>query len=172
MEKSGAKIAICPGSFDPVTIGHMDIINRARKIFDHIIVAVLVNPEKHAAFTLEERIDLLKRCTKGMDDIEVVGFDGLLADYAKIRNATAIVKGLRAMSDFEYEFQMALINKKLNPDLETVYLNTTAENMFLSSSGVKQVASFGGDISNFVPECILDDIKERLCTGGKKNERG
>ncbi|HCW80319.1 MAG TPA: pantetheine-phosphate adenylyltransferase [Ruminococcaceae bacterium] len=172
MKKSGAKIAICPGSFDPVTIGHMDIINRARKIFDHIIVAVLVNPAKHAAFTLEERIDLLKRCTKGMDDVEVVGFDGLLADYAKIRNATAIVKGLRAMSDFEYEFQMALINKKLNPDLETVYLNTTAENMFLSSSGVKQVASFGGDISNFVPECILDDIKERLCTGGKKNERG
>lgn len=166
------KTAICPGSFDPVTLGHMDIINRARKVFDHIIVAVLVNPEKHTAFTLEERIELLKRCTAGMDNVEIVGFDGLLADYAKVRGATAIVKGLRAMSDFEYEFQMALFNKKLNPELETVFLNTTAENMFLSSSGVKQVACFGGDISNFVPECILDDIERRLCTGGKQNERG
>ncbi len=166
------KIAICPGSFDPVTLGHMDIINRARKIFDYIIVAVLVNPAKQTAFTLEERIELLKRCTADMKDVEVVGFDGLLADYARTRKATAIVKGLRVMSDFEYEFQMALINKKLNPELETVYLNTTAENMFLSSSGVKQVASFGGDISNFVPPCILKDIKQRLCTGGKQNERG
>lgn len=166
------RIAICPGSFDPVTLGHMDIISRSRKLFDHIIVAVLVNPAKHTAFTLEERINLLKRCTKDMKDVEVVGFDGLLADYAKIRGATAIVKGLRAMSDFEYEFQMSLVNKKLNPELETVFLNTTAEYMFLSSSGVKQVASFGGDISNFVPECILRDIERRLCTGGKQNERG
>lgn len=101
------KIAICPGSFDPVTLGHMDIINRARKLFDRLIVAVLVNPAKHTAFTLEERIDLLKRCTQSMKDVEVVGFDGLLADYAKIRGACAIVKGLRAMSDFEYEFQMS-----------------------------------------------------------------
>jgi pantetheine-phosphate adenylyltransferase len=162
------KIAICPGSFDPVTLGHMDIINRARKLFDHIIVAVLVNPEKHTAFTVEERINMLKRCTQDMEDVEVAGFDGLIADYARIRNATAIVRGLRAMSDFEYEFQMALFNKKLNPNLETVYLNTTAENMFLSSSGVKQVASFGGDISNFVPACILYDIEQRLCAGGKQ----
>lgn len=162
------KIAICPGSFDPVTLGHMDIINRARKLFDHTIVAVLVNPAKHTAFTLDERIGLLKRCTKDMEGVEVVGFDGLLADYAKICHATAIVKGLRAMSDFEYEFQMALINRKLNPELETVFLTTTAENMFLSSSGVKQVASFGGDISNFVPECTLQDIQRRLCAGGKQ----
>jgi pantetheine-phosphate adenylyltransferase len=162
------KTAICPGSFDPVTLGHMDIINRARKIFDHTIVAVLVNPEKHTAFTVEERINMLKRCTQGMEDVEVAGFDGLIADYARIRDATAIVKGLRAMSDFEYEFQMALFNKKLNPELETIYLNTTAENMFLSSSGVKQVACFGGDISNFVPECILQDIEQRLCAGGKQ----
>lgn len=162
------RTAICPGSFDPVTLGHMDIINRARKIFDHTIVAVLINPEKHTAFTVEERIDLLRRCTEGMDDVEVVGFDGLLADYAKIRDAVAIVKGLRAMSDFEYEFQMTLFNKKLNEDLETVFLTTTAENMFLSSSGVKQVASFGGDISHFVPECILDDIEQRLCAGGRR----
>ncbi|QAT50151.1 pantetheine-phosphate adenylyltransferase [Caproiciproducens sp. NJN-50] len=162
------KIAICPGSFDPVTLGHMDIINRARKLFDHTIVAVLVNPEKHTAFTVEERINMLKRCARDMKDVEVVGFDGLIADYARIRDAAAIVKGLRAMSDFEYEFQMALFNKKLNPELETIYLNTTAENMFLSSSGVKQVACFGGDISNFVPECILQDIEQRLCVGGKR----
>lgn len=162
------KIAICPGSFDPVTFGHLDIINRARKIFDHLIVAVLVNPNKHTSFTVEERIDMLKRATTNMQGVEVVGFEGLLADYAKIRDATAIVKGLRAMSDFEYEFQMALTNKKLNPNLETLFLTTRAENMYLSSSIVKQVASFDGDISNFVPECILDDITERLYTGGKK----
>lgn len=161
------KIAICPGSFDPVTLGHLDIINRSRKVFDKTIVAVLVNPEKHTLFTVDERIELLKRCTKGMNDVEVVGFDGLLAEYARERNVTAIVKGLRALSDFEYEFQMALTNKVLNPNLETMFLTTSAENMFLSSSIVKQIASFGGDISNFVPECILEDIKERLCAGGK-----
>lgn len=166
------KIAICPGSFDPVTLGHMDIIARAAKVFDYLIVAVLINPAKNTAFTLEERIELLKRCTAGMKNLEIVGFDGLLADYARLRNATAIVKGLRAMSDFEYEFQMALFNKRLNPELETVFLTPTAENMFLSSSGVKQVASFGGDISSFVPECILEDIQQRLRTGGKQNERG
>ena len=149
-----------------MTLGHIDIINRARRVFDHTIIAVLVNPEKHTAFTVEERISLLKRCTSGMENVEIVGFDGLLADYARIRHATAIVKGLRAMSDFEYEFQMALFNKKLNPELETVFLTTSAENMFLSSSGVKQVACFGGDISHFVPACILDDIEKRLCTGG------
>jgi pantetheine-phosphate adenylyltransferase len=162
------KIAICPGSFDPVTLGHLDIINRACKIFDHLIVAVLINPEKHTSFTVEERIDMLKRCTKDMEGVEVVGFEGLLADYARIRHATAIVKGLRALSDFEYEFQMALTNKELNPKLETLFLATRAENMFLSSSVVRQIASFNGDISNFVPECILDDITKRLCSGGKK----
>ena len=162
------RIAICPGSFDPVTLGHMDIITRAQKVFDKVIVAVLINPEKHTSFTVEERIDLLNRATAGLENVEVVGFNGLLADYARMRNAAAIVKGLRAVTDFEYEFQMALINKKLNPGLETMFLTTSAENMFLSSSIVKQIASFGGDISNFVPECILKDIQERLCTGGRK----
>jgi len=161
------KIAICPGSFDPVTLGHLDIINRSRKVFDKTIVAVLVNPEKHTLFTVDERIELLKRCTRGMDDVEVVGFEGLLAEYARERNVTAIVKGLRALSDFEYEFQQALTNKVLNPNLETMFLTTNAENMFLSSSIVKQIAGFGGDISNFVPECILEDIIERICAGGK-----
>lgn len=161
------KLAICPGSFDPVTIGHLDIIGRARKIFDHVIVAVMVNPEKHTMFTTEERIALIQKCTKDMDDVEVVSFDGLLADYAKMRGATAIVKGLRAMSDFEYEFQQALTNRKLNPELETVFMITRAENMFLSSSIVKQIAGFGGDVSNFVPACILDDIKERIYAAKK-----
>ena len=158
---------IYPGSFDPVTIGHLDIIGRARKIFDHVIVAVMVNPEKHTMFTTEERIALIQKCTKDMEDVEVVSFDGLLADYAKMRGATAIVKGLRAMSDFEYEFQQALTNRKLNPELETVFMITRAENMFLSSSIVKQIASFGGDVSNFVPACILDDIKERIYAAKK-----
>ena len=162
------RIAICPGSFDPVTLGHLDIINRARKLFDHVIVAVLINPAKHTSFTVEERIGLLRRVTEGMEEVEVVWFEGLLADYARIRGAAAIVKGLRAVSDFEYEFQMALINERLNPDVETIFLTTRSENMFLSSSIVKQIASFGGDISSLVPECILNDIKDRLCTGGQQ----
>lgn len=164
------KTAIYPGSFDPVTLGHLDIIQRAGKVFDRIIVAVLVNPAKHVVFTVDERIDFLRRATAGMDNIEFVGFDGLLADYAKKRDINVIVKGLRALSDFEYEFQMALTNRKLNPELETMFFTTSAENMFLSSSMVKQIAGFGGDISNFVPPCILGDLKERLYTGGKCHE--
>ena len=161
------KIAICPGSFDPATLGHMDIIERSRKVFDKVIVAVMVNPEKNTMFTVEGRIERLMKCTKDKHNVEVVGFDGLLSEYARQRGVTAIVKGLRALSDFEYEFQQALTNKKLNPNLETLFLTTSAENMFLSSSIVKQIASFGGDISNFVPECVLDKIKERLYSGGK-----
>lgn len=162
------RIAVCPGSFDPVTIGHLDIISRACKIFDKVIVAVPVNPDKNASFTVEERMELLRKVTETEHlPVEVDCVHGLLADYARKKGATAIVKGLRAMSDFEYEFQMALTNKKLNPELETMFLATSAENMFLSSSMVKQVAGFGGDISHFVPECIMDTIKERLCTGGK-----
>ena len=150
------RIAVCPGSFDPVTIGHLDIISRASRIFDKIIVGVPVNPEKHFSFTVEERMDLLRRviAAEGLENIEVDKVDGLLADYAKRRGAMVIVKGLRALSDFEYEFQQALTNKKLNPELETMFLSTSAENMFLSSSMVKQVAGFGGDISHFVPPCI------------------
>ncbi|HHV32391.1 pantetheine-phosphate adenylyltransferase [Caproiciproducens sp. LBM24188] len=162
------KTAICPGSFDPVTLGHLDIINRSRVMFDKTIVAVMVNPAKRTMFTVEERIKLLKRCTEGMDNVEIVGFDGLLADYARQRDVKIIVKGLRALSDFEYEFQQALANKKLNPELETVFLTTSAENMFLSSSVVKQIASFGGDVSNFVPECILEDINARIREEGGK----
>ena len=125
----------------------------------------MINPAKKTLFTVDERIELLKRAVKGMDHVEVVGFEGLLADYARIRGASAVVKGLRAVTDFEYEFQQALTNKKLNPDLETLFMTTNSEHMFLSSSIVKQIAMFGGDISNFVPESILDDVKKRICEG-------
>lgn len=161
------KTAICPGSFDPVTLGHVDIITRASKMFEKVIVAVMVNPSKVPSFTIEERTLFLKEALRSLDNIEIVSFDGLLADYARDRKAMAIVKGLRAVSDFEYEFQMALTNKKLNSELETVFFTTSAENMFLSSSVVKQIACFGGDISKFVPGCIHDAIKQRLYKGGK-----
>ena len=160
------RIAVCPGSFDPVTIGHLDIIIRDCKIVDKVIAAVPVNPDKHGSFTIEERMELIRKATVGLN-VEVDSVTGLLEDYCKDKNVTSIVKGLRALSDFEYEFQMALTNKKLNPELETMFLATSAENMFLSSSMVKQIAGFGGDISPFVPAVILDEIKERLCNGGK-----
>ncbi len=153
---------ICPGSFDPVTLGHVDIIKRASKMFDKVIVAVLVNMSKAPSFSTQERIEFLKRAVGDIPNVEIVGFSGLLADYARERGAKAVVKGLRAMSDFEYEFQMALTNKKLNPDLDTVFLTTEAQYMYLSSSMVKQVASLGGDISNFVPACIHAQVFERL----------
>ncbi|MFI3326089.1 MAG: pantetheine-phosphate adenylyltransferase [Clostridia bacterium] len=164
------KIAVCPGSFDPVTLGHIDIITRACKIFDKVIVAIPKNPTKSASFTEKERVHLLEIVAKERNlEIEIEIVDGLLADYAKEKGADVIVKGLRAMTDFEYEFQMALTNKKLNSELETVFLATSSENMFLSSSMVKQIAGFGGDISHFVPECILKIIQERLCNGGNSN---
>ena len=160
------KIAIYPGSFDPVTSGHLNIIRRAAKIFDRVIVCVMVNAGKNPMFTQAERVDFIRRITEDIPNVEVDSSSELLADYAKRRGSCVIVKGLRAVSDFEYEFQMALTNKKLNPELETVFLTTSGENMYLSSSIVKQVARFGGDISNFVPECILEEIKARLCKGG------
>lgn len=158
------RTVICPGSFDPVTLGHVDIITRAASMFDKVIVAVLVNSSKNPSFTIDERIALLRKALNGIENVEVKSFNGLLADYAKETGATAVVKGLRAMSDFEYEFQMSLTNNKLNPDLETIFLTSRAEYMFLSSSMVKQVATFGGDITYFVPECIHDEIKKRLAT--------
>lgn len=153
---------ICPGSFDPVTLGHIDIITRASGMFDHVVVGVLNNLAKNPSFTTEERIALLSEATAQLDNVEIVGFDGLLADYTKQYGINAIVKGLRAVSDFEYEFQQALTNKKLNPELETLFLTCNSEYMYLSSSIVKQVAALGGDISSFVPECVHDKILERL----------
>ncbi len=156
------RIAVCPGSFDPVTLGHRDIIQRASKLFDKVIVLVSVNAMKNPSFTAVERVKLIEKVTADLDNVVIDINDGLLADYVKKVGACAIIKGLRAVSDFEYEFQMALANKILYDGAETVFLTTSAENMYLSSSVVKQIASFGGDITHFVPECILGDIKARL----------
>lgn len=157
------RIAVCPGSFDPVTLGHLDIIGRASKLFDRVIVLVSTNLEKSPSFTLTERLLMIESVTKAYDNVIIDILDHeLLADYVCRVGATAIVKGLRAVSDFEYEFQMALANKKLYPMAETVFLTTAAENMYLSSSVVKQIASLGGDISSFVPLEILPMIAERL----------
>ena len=156
------KIAVCPGSFDPITLGHIDVINRAAKLFDQVIVLISINVAKRSSFTKEERMELAKKATAHLSNVVVDSDDGLLADYLRKKGACAIVKGLRAVSDFEYEFQMSLANKKLNPEAETIFLTAAAENMYLSSNLVKQIASFGGDISGFVPECIAEDIKKRL----------
>lgn len=156
------RIAVCPGSFDPITNGHLDIIKRASLLFDKVIVLVSVNPEKQCSFTQEERVQMIKECTNDIENVSVDTFYGLLADYVKKNNACAIVKGLRAVSDFEYEFQQSLANKNINPNAETVFLTTSAEFMFLSSSLVKQIALFGGDISEFVPQTILSQIQKRL----------
>ena len=156
------KIAIYPGSFDPITLGHLDIITRAAAMFDKLIVVVMSNADKHCTFSPQERKEMIEKCVGNLKNVEVDFSDGLLADYAAQRNACAIIKGLRAMSDFEYEFQMALTNKKLNPNTETVFLTTRAENMYLSSSMVKQIGSMGGDISDFVPKMIHGKIVERL----------
>ena len=156
------RIAICPGSFDPVTFGHLDIIRRAAQLFDRVIVVVMTNSAKRPAFTKEERMDFLRRAAGELPNVKVDCYEGLLAEYARLHKADVIVKGLRAMSDFEYEFQMALTNRKLYPEAETVFLTTTAEHMYLSSSLVKQVAGFGGDITGFVPACIVPDILKKI----------
>ena len=156
------KTVICPGSFDPVTFGHIDIITRASKLFDRVIVGVFINVDKNPSFTIDERIDFLKKTVGHLPNVEVVGFDGLLVDCAERHGASAVVRGLRAVSDFEYEFQMALTNRKLSPKLDTVFLASDAQYTYLSSSIVKNVAALGGDISNFVPENIHDEIFNRL----------
>ena len=157
------KIAICPGSFDPVTKGHLDIIRRTASMFDRVIVVVMHNYHKpNSYFSAIERVGLITRCVKDLDNVVVDMHDGLLAAYAQEKGAVAIVKGLRAVSDFEYEFQMALTNKKLCPEAETVFLTAKAENMYLSSSIVKQIGSMNGDIRDFGPAEIYEDIILRL----------
>ena len=158
------KIAVCPGSFDPITVGHLDVILRASRLFDSVIVAVMSNDSKKCSFSVDERVkminDVIKDC--GLTNVSVDSSDNLLADYMREKNATVIVKGLRAVSDFEYEFQMALTNKKLNPNVETLFLTTSAQNMYLSSSMVKQIAGMGGDVSDFLPTVIHDDVLKRI----------
>ena len=156
------RVAIYPGSFDPVTNGHLDIITRGSKVFDKLIVGVLVNIDKVGLFSIEERVELIKRVTKHLDNVEVVSFNGLLVDLAKKNDARVILKGLRAVSDFEYEFQMALMNSQLDSEVETLFMTTSAANSFLSSSSVKQVAKFGGKINGLVPDEIVDDVIRKI----------
>lgn len=156
------KIGVYPGSFDPLTNGHLDIIKRASKLFDKLIVGVLHNDAKKALFSMEERAELIKKCTLDIDNVEVAHFKGLLVDFAREQNATAIVKGLRAVSDYEYELQMAMLNKHLDKELETIFLMADIQNSFLSSSAVKELALHGGDITGLVPEEIKDDINAKL----------
>lgn len=151
-------IAVYPGSFDPITNGHLNIIERAATIFDEVIVIVLVNPDKKGLFSIDERVELIKRVTKHIPNVKVESFSGLLVDYMNKNNVKVIIKGLRAISDFEYEFQMSLINKKLNPHIETLFMMTSSEYSYLSSSSVKQVAAFGGCIKDLVPDEIIEDI--------------
>lgn len=156
------KIAIYPGSFDPVTLGHLDVIERAAVMFDRLIVAVMHNSTKQPLFTSAQRVDFLRRSTAHIPNVEISGFSGLLAEYAGQRGACAIVKGLRAVSDFEYEFAMALANRKLNPKVDTVFLMTSAQHMYLSSSMVKDIAQHGGSIADFVPAVIHEEIVLRM----------
>lgn len=156
------KIGIYPGSFDPVTMGHLDVIERASKLFDRLIVAVMHNGAKKAMFSGAERADFLRRTTGHLPNIEIDVFDGLLAEYAGQKGACAIVKGLRAVSDFEYEFSMALGNRKLNPAVDTVFLMTSAQYMFLSSSMIKDIACHGGNITDFVPAALEEEIVQRM----------
>ena len=159
-----SKTAICPGSFDPITGGHLDIIRRSAKLFDRVIVVVMSNYRKvnNSCFSVEERMELIRRCTKDLPNVEVDCDFGLLAEYARRKNADVIVKGLRAVSDFEDEFQQALTNKKLNSAVETVFMAAGAENMFLSSIMIKQVCRLGGDVTPFLPEEVSSDIIDRL----------
>ena len=155
------KIAIYPGSFDPVTLGHLDIIERAAKIVDELVVAVLMNGSKSPLFTVEERVNMLREVTKHIGNVKVMSFSGLLVDFAKEINASIIIRGLRAITDFEYELQMAQTNHILNDKIDTVFLTSNLEYSYLSSSTVKEVASFGGDISKFVPEYVIDRIYKK-----------
>jgi pantetheine-phosphate adenylyltransferase len=156
------RIGVCPGSFDPVTNGHIDIIERASKMFDKIIVAVLNNSNKNSMFTIEERVELLKKTCSYIDNIEVDSFTGLLIDYTRIKKADAIIKGLRAVSDFEYEMQMASMNRKLEPNIETVFMMTSNKYSFLSSSLIKEVVKLNGNVRGLVPEIIEEEIYKRF----------
>ena len=154
--------AIYPGSFDPVTNGHVDIIRRAAQISDELIVGVLQNKAKTPLFSVEERVTMLNEVTKNMKNVKIIPFEGLLIDFAKQMDAKVIVRGLRAITDFEYELQMSQTNRKLNSDVETIFLTTSLDYSYLSSTTVKEVASFDGDISQFVPEIVAKKITEKI----------
>ncbi len=155
-------LAICPGSFDPITLGHLDIISRSAQIFDNVIVCIMFNSNKtKPMFAISERVEMVKKVVERFPNVRVDTSDGLLAEYAKQFDGAVIVKGLRAASDFEYEFQMNHINKKINPELETMFLTANEKYTFLSSSVVREVASYGADLTGFVPREIVDEIEEK-----------
>ena len=155
------KLAIYAGSFDPVTMGHLDVLKRALKIFDRVIVAVGENPNKKYLFSAEERKNMIKEATKGLN-VEVDHFNGMLIDYAAAKGASAVIRGLRAVSDFDYEFQAALMNRKLNPDIETIFIMTRGMYCYLNSSLVKEVASFGGNLDGLVPSNVIKELKNKF----------
>ena len=156
------KIAIYPGSFDPITSGHLNIIRRAARIFDKLIVCVMVNSGKSPMFNQQERVDMIRRVTQDLDNVEVEFSTELLAEYARRKGSCVIVKGLRAGSDFENEFQMALINRKLNPDLDTMFLTADSEYMYMSSSVVKELGTYGAELEEFLPKEIIPDFQKKL----------
>ncbi len=155
------RIAVYPGSFDPVTNGHLDILNRGLEMFDKVIVAIATNIEKNALFTVEERKDLVRRSVAG-DNVILDSFNGLLVDYVKRVDARFVIRGLRAMSDFEYEFQMASMNRNLNDEMDTIFMMTSKDYFFISSRTIKEVASFGGSVSGFVPDCVEIALREKF----------
>ena len=156
------KIAVYPGSFDPITNGHLDIIKRAARIFDKLYVSILVNSSKQPAFSLEERLEMIKKVTSQYDNVVVDSFSGLLVNYLKDREADVIVRGLRAVSDFEYEFQMALMNHKLEKNIETLFMMTSGKYSYLSSSIVKEIGRHGGNLKDLVPDILIDEISHKL----------
>ena len=160
-----AKIAVYPGRFDPITNGHIDVIKRASKVFDHLIVAVLVNDSKESMFTLDERLDILKHSIDNLDNVSFDSFSGLLVDYCKEKQLSAIVRGLRAISDFEFELQMAQMNRQLYDETETVFFTTSEQYSYLSSSLVKEVAKFGGKIDGLIPDYAIMKMKQKLSRG-------
>ena len=168
------RIAVYPGSFDPITKGHLDIIKRSAALVDHLIVGVLNNSTKTPLFSVDERVNMLKEVTKDIPNVEVTSFAGLLIDFADACNAKIIVRGLRAVTDFEYELAMSQTNRVAAPDIDTIFLNTSLKYAYLSSSIVKEMAMYGGDISKFVPESIIDIVRERYSSSYniKANEKG
>lgn len=158
----GEELAVYPGSFDPITNGHVDIIRRGAKLFPRILVAVLENPKKATLFSVEERMEIIREIFKDPPRIEVEAFHGLLADFTKLRGARAVIRGLRAVSDFEYEMQMALMNQQLNPDLETLFMMPSARYTFLSSSLVKEVFALGGSVRELVPSIVEQKLREKF----------
>lgn len=156
------KVAVYPGTFDPVTYGHIDIIKRSLKIFERVIVAVAPNPQKAPLFDINERVSMIQEATRDLKNLQVEGFDGLLVDYVKREGGIAIIRGLRAVSDFEYELQIALMNRKLDAEVETVFMMPNQEFTYLTSSIVKAVASYGGQVKDFVPEIVSKKLREKL----------